>query len=214
MTGAPIKTGPLMASHADWISPAADPRFRNDGSTACLGKVILVDTDHLNPTSEDPTWPWRCLTRGNHFLLMDWYMDARVGSPRAPGPTAENVRRQMGYTVRYSQRVDLPRIYHYQWMQYLLDNYASVEQVIASLDEITVDGHCTWHFFVGDHTGQVAIIEFLEGQPVVHVGAEVPVKVLCNVRYASALSGLQAYQGFGGTEPVDFQDRSSEVRLD
>jgi choloylglycine hydrolase len=115
--------------------------------------------------------------------------------------------------TQYSQRVDLPRIYHYQWMQYLLDNYASVEQVIASLDEITVDGHCTWHFFVGDHTGQVAIIEFLEGQPVVHVGGEVPVKVLCNARYASELSSLQAYQGFGGTEPVDFQDRSSDTRF-
>jgi len=46
--------------------------------------------------------------------------------------------------TQYPQRVDLPRIYHYQWMQFLLDNYESVEQVIASLNEITVDGHCTW----------------------------------------------------------------------
>jgi len=115
--------------------------------------------------------------------------------------------------TQYPQRVDLPRIYHYQWMQFLLDNYASVEQVIASLNEITVDGHCTWHFFVGDHTGQVAIIEFLKGQPVVYAGAEVPVKVLCNASYATELSSLKAYQGFGGTEPVDFRDRSPDTRF-
>lgn len=107
MTGAPIRTPALLASRADWISPAGDARYRNDGSAACVDKIVVVDTDHLNPTSEDATWPWRCLTRGNHFILMDSYMDARVGSPRAPATTADNVRRQMGYALKLARRMDL-----------------------------------------------------------------------------------------------------------
>ena len=81
MTGAPIGTKQLLASPAEWISPPgkswlSDPPA-NDGT-----KVILVANDHCNPWHHDPDWVWKNLFRGNQFILMDRYVDFRIGSPR------------------------------------------------------------------------------------------------------------------------------------
>jgi penicillin V acylase-like amidase (Ntn superfamily) len=113
----------------------------------------------------------------------------------------------------YPHRDDLPKMYHHQWLQFLLDNFESVDQVITSLDEIVVGGHCTWHFFVGDKKGQVAVIEFLEGQPVVYTGENLPLKLLCNTNYEAELKFLKTFKGFGGTQQIDFADSSPDTRF-
>ncbi|MBL7224121.1 MAG: serine hydrolase, partial [Candidatus Brocadiae bacterium] len=85
MTGAPIGTKELLASPADWISPPG--RQWLTGPPAADGrKIVVVDTDHCQPWGHDPSWPWKCLLRGHHFILMDHYMDFRIGSPKRPDP--------------------------------------------------------------------------------------------------------------------------------
>jgi len=115
--------------------------------------------------------------------------------------------------TQYPQNDDRPKIYHYQWMQYLLDNYDTVDQVIDSLDILTVDGHCTWHFFISDRSGQAAVIEFLGGKPVVFNIDDSALTLLCNSKYEAELEYAQTYQGFGGTEIVDLEDQSAETRF-
>jgi penicillin V acylase-like amidase (Ntn superfamily) len=114
--------------------------------------------------------------------------------------------------TRYPGAEDLPKIYHHQWMQYLLDNFERVDRVLESLSRLMVDGHCQWHFFIADRKGKAAIVEFLEGKPVFYFGEDMPVKVLCNDRYDEELVNLARYAGFGGKEPVDFQDITSSAR--
>jgi len=106
MTGAPIGTRELMAGAADWISPPgkqwlADPPA-NDGT-----KVILVDTDHCDPWHHHPDWVWKNLFRGNQFLLMDGYVDFRLGSPKEPDPTWDVTRQTMGRACKLAQRIGL-----------------------------------------------------------------------------------------------------------
>lgn len=71
------------------------------------------------------------------------------------------------------------------WIQYLLDNYATVEEVIASDSKVrifdTVD-----HYLVCDRSGDCATIEFLEGRMVAHTGDSLPVKALTNSVYWDA----------------------------
>jgi hypothetical protein len=106
MTGAPIGTRELVASPADWISPPGkrwltDPPA-NDGT-----KVILVDTDHCDPWHHDPDWVWKNLFRGNQFILMDGYVDYRIGSPDQPDPKWDVTRQAMGQARKLAERIEL-----------------------------------------------------------------------------------------------------------
>jgi penicillin V acylase-like amidase (Ntn superfamily) len=61
-----------------------------------------------------------------------------------------------------------------QWVQYQLDTAGSVDEVVASLDKIVpvplLPSVERVHFFVTDATGDVAVIEFLDGKSVVYRG--------------------------------------------
>ena len=76
-----------------------------------------------------------------------------------------------------------------QWRQYLLDNFASVDEVIESDAAVRIS-HRTpelgAHFLVSDRKGNCAVVEFLEGRMVVSTGERLPVKVLTNSTYAES----------------------------
>lgn len=110
MTGAPIKTPALMASPADWISPPG-AKWMDNPPAADGTKIILVDTDHCRAMFHDPAWAWINFTRGNHFLLMDGYMDFRIGSPPRPKSDWDATRKAMGAARRLSERLDLARMH-------------------------------------------------------------------------------------------------------
>jgi penicillin V acylase-like amidase (Ntn superfamily) len=106
-----------------------------------------------------------------------------------------------------------PKIYHHQWIQYLLDNFETVDQVLADLGNVVVEGHCQWHFFIADKSGQAAVIEFIQGKTIVHSGANLPMKILCNSAYAEEMTKLAEYEGFGGQKTVDFNDKTGPARF-
>jgi choloylglycine hydrolase len=71
-----------------------------------------------------------------------------------------------------------PGVHAALWLQYLLDNAATVAEAVALLEDIQVvmveaHGHkATVHLAIEDATGDSAIIEYLNGQPVVHHGRQ------------------------------------------
>jgi penicillin V acylase-like amidase (Ntn superfamily) len=102
-----------------------------------------------------------------------------------------------------------PRMFMMQWMQYQLDNYASVEEVLSNLSTIVLDGWW-WHFFVSDREGHTAAIEFLDGDLNIYTGDSMPIPVLCNTAYPDELANLEGYAGFGGEEPVRLRHKGTE----
>lgn len=67
-----------------------------------------------------------------------------------------------------------------EWIQYQLDNYATVEQVLQNLYFLQIDPiTARLHYFVVDQTGNSAVIEFIEGVAVVSRN-EGPVQVITN----------------------------------
>ncbi len=109
MTGAPIELKELLASPADWISPHVNKLGYLKLSLADGKKVTVVDSDHGDPWRSDPTRPWRCLLLGYQFILMDPYMDVRIGEPKEPDPEYEAERQAMGAARRMAERMDLAR---------------------------------------------------------------------------------------------------------
>ncbi|HET6463675.1 MAG TPA: linear amide C-N hydrolase [Candidatus Krumholzibacteria bacterium] len=72
-----------------------------------------------------------------------------------------------------------------QWIQYQLDNCATVREVLLTdrLVRIAFNGSAKIHFLVADATGDVATIEFLSGLMIAHKGAHLDYPVLTNDTY-------------------------------
>ncbi len=77
-----------------------------------------------------------------------------------------------------------------QWIQYQLDNSATIEEVIDSDTLIRISETATsfLHFLVSDNSGNSATIEYIDGKMVVHQGAELPYSVLSNCVYQNSLN--------------------------
>lgn len=80
------------------------------------------------------------------------------------------------------------------WIQYQLDNSASVKEVIKSRKKIRVDGTNSGplHYLVCDRYGDAVVIEFLEGKAVYHRGKNLPLVTLTNSTYAVSLQFYEA----------------------
>jgi penicillin V acylase-like amidase (Ntn superfamily) len=117
------------------------------------------------------------------------------------------------YFTEYPNDKGRARLYHNQWVQYLLDNFETVDQVLADLARVVPDGHNRWQFFVADATGNAATITFFKGKAVINKGDSLPVKALCNRRYAREMDTLRLYRGFGGERAVDFADTMDDRRF-
>jgi len=104
---------------------------------------------------------------------------------------------EMSENADYPKNDSLPKLNQMNWIQYILDNYFTVEEVIQCASEIEIDGW-GWHFFVGDVQGNTAAISFIDGKVVVHKCENMPVPALFNTPYDRELELLKYYKGFGG----------------
>jgi len=96
------------------------------------------------------------------------------------------------------------------WMQYMLDNCSSVKEIVAADSQVrifeTVD-----HYLVSDSTGDCAVIEFLNGQMVVHTGPTLPVAALANNTYSESVDLLDGGTG-GSGERSGIQNVTGSLR--
>jgi penicillin V acylase-like amidase (Ntn superfamily) len=81
-----------------------------------------------------------------------------------------------------------PKIGLFQWIQYQLDSFSTIEEVIKSDSQIRIKANLGAHFLVCDVSGKCVSIEFLKGQQVYHTKEKLPIKVLSNSKYSEALS--------------------------
>jgi len=103
-----------------------------------------------------------------------------------------------------------PSVGNLQWIQYQLDNFSSVEEVITSDHEIRIgpSANVKVHYFVCDSSGACASIEFLDGKMVYHTGDNMPIKAISNNTYVQSIEFAKQYERFGGNLPIAKRDRS------
>lgn len=96
-----------------------------------------------------------------------------------------------------------PSLGNLQWVQYQLDNFSNVEQIIAGDSQVRINpDEFGIHFLVADKEGNCASIEFIDGQLVYHKKGNMPVRALTNNTYAESLTYLKRHYGFGGTKSI------------
>lgn len=97
-----------------------------------------------------------------------------------------------------------PKMFWAQWIQYQLDNYATVNEVIEGLKNTPIiDWWPTFtgsHFFISDKEGNTAAIELIDGKFSVSSSETMPIPVLCNGKYQDELKKLKNFKPFGGNE--------------
>jgi penicillin V acylase-like amidase (Ntn superfamily) len=112
-----------------------------------------------------------------------------------------------------------PGIQELQWIQYQLDNAATVDQVIASNSEIRISrpqAASKLHYLVCDRSGNAATIEFIEGRFVYRTGKTLPVAVLTNSTYNECLEFHNAFDSLDAGEQImrtsyDSKDRFARI---
>jgi hypothetical protein len=108
----------LINSPADWISPFAVPTqgahgqdyydYRKSPPVADGKKVILSDTDHLWGVGGNLDWVWKSFLRGLNPIFMDLNpYEMEKGVVRVSLPEWESIRRAMGHTREFAERIDL-----------------------------------------------------------------------------------------------------------
>lgn len=88
-----------------------------------------------------------------------------------------------------------PTLFITLWIQYQLDNYSNVYEVVKNIHNINQQGW-SWHYFVSDRTGDFALIEYINGEVVIHKDENAPYPILCNSEYTVELERVEEYDGF------------------
>lgn len=87
--------------------------------------------------------------------------------------------------TKYPKPDDRPAVDVLQWVQYQLDNCATIDDVVATDKKIRIAavGNTPLHYLVADAKGNAATIEFLDGKMVPHKGNDLSLPVLTNSVY-------------------------------
>jgi len=103
-----------------------------------------------------------------------------------------------------------PYIKALQWIQYQLDNFRTVEEMIASDSQLRIktDEGTKIHFLVSDKIGNGAVIEFIGGNLIYYTNEMMFVKILTNSIYAESIAFLKEHTGWGGDLPIPQGERT------
>jgi choloylglycine hydrolase len=109
--------------------------------------------------------------------------------------------------TRYPEPDDRRGVTTLQWIQYQLDNCASVGEVLASDNDIRITSRATAsiHFLIADAAGECAAVEFIKGRLVVHTGGALPLRALTNDAYSRC---IEYSRRFAGTAALPRSSRS------
>ena len=109
--------------------------------------------------------------------------------------------------TRYPEPDERSGVNVLQWVQYQLDNCATVEEVIATDKTIRInkEAGAPLHFLVADAAGNAAAIEFIKGRMVVQRGNDLKYPVLTNTIYKVALQQID-----GSKKARGYKDNSVE----
>lgn len=91
-----------------------------------------------------------------------------------------------------------------QWVQYLLDTCATVDDVLASLKTVRIskDGTSPLHFLIADRKGNTLAVDFIDGKAMTYTGKTLPHAVLTNSPYQQSIRYAQRFKGLGGNKSI------------
>jgi choloylglycine hydrolase len=79
-----------------------------------------------------------------------------------------------------------------QWIQYGLDNYATVEELIEKSERFKIKPlYAAVHYYISDASGNSAVIEYIDGKRTISTGKNMPYSAITNSTYTYSIDGFQ-----------------------
>ncbi|MCM2371314.1 linear amide C-N hydrolase [Aporhodopirellula aestuarii] len=133
------------------------------------GGLLIVNPRGIEKTAITPVNPAKWVSRYGSVSFAQFGREIPFAGMNEKGLTVDLL--QLGDAAFPNAGDDTASVNVVQWVQYQLDMSASVADVIESLDVITPTPFIAMlekvHYFVTDASGDVAIIEYLDGKPIV-----------------------------------------------
>lgn len=110
----------------------------------------------------------------------------------------------------YGGNAGAPAVNELEFIQRLLDTAGSVDEALASLDDMRIEGTVPIHYLLADRSGGIAAITPAKSGLQVHTGKDMPHPALTNTSYAALLEEIGAFDGFGGDRAIHRNDGSKD----
>lgn len=191
---APSTAGPVVAKSYDWDN--------GRGMLIANKRGVAKKALTLKPWDQAATWTSRYAS----LTFNQYGRELPNGGMNTAGLVVEIMWLNES---RYPGRDGRPSLNELQWIQYQLDRFATVAEVVKAAPELRVSRvHAAVHYLVCDKGGACAAFEYLDGQLVITDGASLVAPALTNHTYTSSAAHLARHQGFGGTRAVPGGRRS------
>lgn len=96
-----------------------------------------------------------------------------------------------------------PAVMELQWIQYILDTSATIEDVRINNNLVRIiPMGSKLHFTILDASGKAAVVEFIGGKTLFYSGDDLPVAALTNIPYSKCIDAMKDFQGFGGSKAI------------
>ncbi|MEM7023915.1 MAG: hypothetical protein AAF637_15185 [Pseudomonadota bacterium] len=99
-----------------------------------------------------------------------------------------------------------PVVNELEFIQRLLDTSGSVDEALATLQDIRIRGIVPIHFFLADRAGATAAVTPTAAGFLTHTGNDMPFPALTNSSYAELIEQAAIFEGFGGDHAVPSGD--------
>jgi choloylglycine hydrolase len=177
--------GPVFGRNYDWPVSVGLVVVNKRG----LVKTAMVDTQEA-----PATWT----SRYGSITFNQYGRELPMGGLNEAGLVVEQMWLE---GTRYPAADERPGLRELAWIQYQLDTARSLDEVVASDARVRILGTSVpIHFLLCDRSGEVAVVEFLDGEMVVRRGDSLLIPALANSRYAESMEYLERFQGFGGDQ--------------
>ncbi len=111
--------------------------------------------------------------------------------------------------AEYPTPDERPAVGCLQWVQYVLDTCATIDEVIEAEKQMRLS-YGVDHYLVCDDSGGCLVIEFIAGKPFLHRGEDLPIRALANAPYAQCIELIRATSRM----PRNLSSESRMARLD
>ncbi|MFZ5675938.1 MAG: linear amide C-N hydrolase [Pseudomonadota bacterium] len=150
--------------------------------------VVLINKRGLAKVSETEGQPARWRAR---YASITFNMFGRE-SPMSGMNEAGLATSQMWLDeARYEAPDERPGIGVAEWMQYVLDTSATVDEALAAAARVRIDSRIPLHYKLMDAQGNAAVVEFLDGKAEIRRGDGLPVAALANDSYQRSLDFMR-----------------------
>jgi penicillin V acylase-like amidase (Ntn superfamily) len=146
--------------------------------------AVLVNKSGLAKKSETEGNPARWLARHASVTFVMFGRDSPMTGLNDAGLAVSQMWLD---EARYENADGRPTIGVLEWMQYVLDTSATVDEALENIKKLRIASEIPLHYELMDARGDAAVIEFLDGKTVVRTGANLPYAALANDAYANSL---------------------------